>query len=91
MSQIREFEWDDTNEQHLLQRHGVTITETEEAFNRKSFYVTGRDKTKYCLGQTDEGRYLFMVYLKKEKGKIRVISARDMSEKERKLYKRKRL
>jgi uncharacterized DUF497 family protein len=39
----------------------------------------------YALGQTDTGRLLFVVFTAR-KNLIRVISARDMNKKERKVY-----
>ena len=39
----------------------------------------------YALGQTDSGRLLFIAFTMRE-DLIRVISARDMSRKERKVY-----
>lgn len=41
------------------------------------------------LGHTVAGRYLFIVYVLKGKGIARVITAIDMDEKTRKLYKRR--
>jgi len=41
----------------------------------------------YALGQTDRGRFLFLVFTIREK-LIRVISARDMSRREKKEYER---
>ena len=41
------------------------------------------------LGYTVAGRYLFVVYILKAKGLARVITAMDMDEKTRKLYKRR--
>ncbi len=40
----------------------------------------------YALGQTDVGRRLFVVFTLRGR-RIRVISARDVSRKERKVYK----
>jgi uncharacterized DUF497 family protein len=41
------------------------------------------------IGYTVAGRYLFVVYVLKSKGIARVITAIDMDEKTRKLYKRR--
>jgi len=42
------------------------------------------------LGYTISGRYLFVVYALKEKGSARVITAMDMDEKSRRLYRKRR-
>lgn len=41
-----------------------------------------------ALGVTNEGRFLFVVFTIRS-GKIRVVSARDMNKKERKIYREK--
>ncbi|MEW6407048.1 MAG: BrnT family toxin, partial [Chloroflexota bacterium] len=46
-----------------------------------------REKRYYCLGQTNANRWLFVAFTFR-KNKIRVISARDMSPKERRVYAR---
>ena len=40
------------------------------------------------LGVTDSGRMLFLVYEQKPNGVVRVFSAREMSDKERRTYRR---
>ena len=42
------------------------------------------------LGYAISGRYLFVVYTMKEKGLARVITAMDMDEKSRRLYRKRR-
>jgi uncharacterized DUF497 family protein len=41
------------------------------------------------LGYTIAGRYLFVVYVLKSKGVARVITAMDMDDKTRRLYRKK--
>ena len=43
----------------------------------------------YALGVTDDGRYLFVVFRRKPRGVVRVITARDMEPKEKRLYRRR--
>ena len=59
------------------------------AFDDEPWAKKGRGETRYMLGYTVAGRYLFVVYILKGKGKARVITALDMDEKTRKLYKRR--
>jgi uncharacterized DUF497 family protein len=40
------------------------------------------------LGVTDSGRMLFVVYEQKPNGVVRVYSAREMTDKERRVYRR---
>jgi uncharacterized DUF497 family protein len=72
-------------------RHRVTPLEAEQVFFHTPLLVrtdlahsqTGSRCT--VLGQTDEGRELFIAFVVRGK-RVRVVSARDMSRKERKAY-----
>ena len=87
---IHSFDWDEKNEDHIA-GHGVAIFEVEEAILfGKPFYQRGREDKYIAYGVTEEGRYLFIVFVIKGGGWIRVISARDMAEKEKRYYKKKR-
>jgi uncharacterized DUF497 family protein len=87
--EITEFEWDDDNVGHVA-RHNVSPDEIEDvAFDDEPWVKKGRGVTRYMLGYTVAGRYLFVVYVLKGKGRARVITAMDMDEKTRRLYKRR--
>jgi uncharacterized protein len=82
-----DFEWDEANEDKLLDRHGVTAYEAEQCFqNANSRRRTG--DALALLGKTDNDRMLFLVYEQKPNGVVRVYSAREMTEKERRAYRR---
>ena len=72
------------------EKHKVRPEECEEAFFNRAF-VAGDEKHSqteerfYLQGQTNAGRKLFVVFTIRG-NKIRVISARDMSRKERRIY-----
>lgn len=85
------FEWDKHNSGKIKTRHGVTPVECEQVFFNIPVIV-GDDKKHskienrfYVLGQTDSGRLLFLVFTVRN-DKLRVISARDMNRKERRVY-----
>jgi uncharacterized DUF497 family protein len=85
--EITEFEWDESNIEHIL-RHKASPDEVEDvAFDDEPWIKKGRKGTRYMLGYTAAGRYLFTVYVIKSKGIARVITSMDMDEKTRKLYK----
>jgi uncharacterized DUF497 family protein len=85
--EITEFEWDESNIEQIL-RHNVSPDEVEDvAFDDEPWIKKGRKGTRYMLGYTIAGRYLFTVYVIKSKGIARVITSMDMDEKTRKLYK----
>lgn len=90
MMRINSFDWDERNEDHIAE-HGVTIFEVEEAIMfGKPFYQRGREGKYIAYAVTEEGRYLFMVFVVKGGGQIRVISSRDMSEKEKHYYRKRK-
>jgi uncharacterized DUF497 family protein len=85
------FQWDAANAGKIWERHRVAPIECEEIFFNHPL-VIGEDERHsaaetrfYALGQTDAARFLFVVFTMRGK-LIRVISARDMSRKERKVY-----
>ena len=87
--EIREFEWSDRNIEHIA-RHNVSPDEVEDvAFDDEPWIRKGRKGTRYMLGFTIGGRYLFIVYRLKSEGISRVITAMDMDEKTRRLYKKR--
>ena len=87
--EIREFEWDDNNIEHIA-RHGVFSDEVEDvAFDDDPWIRKGRKGTRYMLGYTVAGRYLFVVYVLKSKGIARFITSMDMDDKTKKLYKKR--
>ncbi len=85
------FEWNGGNENKNWIKHGVSISECEQIFFNLPFVVnidykhSGIEDRFYALGHTDLGRELFIVFTTRN-SKVRVISARDMSKKEKKLY-----
>lgn len=82
-----EFEWDEHNEDKLLDRHGVTAAEAEQCF-RNPNDARRFKKDLLLLGKTDGDRMLLLVYQQKPNGVVRVYSAREMNERERQNYRR---
>ena len=84
-SRLPEFEWDEHNEEKLLERHNVSALEAEQCFaNPNTRRRHGNDLL--LLGVTDGGRMLFLVYEQKPSGVVRVYSAREMIDRERRTY-----
>lgn len=87
---IHGFDWDEKNKDHI-EEHGISIPEVEEAILfHNPFYQRGREGKYIAYSVTGEGRYLFMVFVIKGGGEIRVITARDMVEKEKRYYKKRK-
>jgi uncharacterized DUF497 family protein len=85
------FHWDDGNQGKNWEKHQVFDGEAEEIFFNDPF-VAGADPTHstkerryFALGQTDARRYLFVAFTIR-KQLIRVISAREMTTRERRRY-----
>ncbi len=87
------FQWDAGNSEKIWERHRVSQGECEEVFFNQPFLVTfdethSKDEPRYFgLGQTTAGRLLLVVFTIRGE-LIRVISARDVSRKEREVYER---
>ena len=79
----------------LVVKHAVETYEVEEVFlgSPKFRFVEKGDRegedVYMALGQTDDGRYLIVLFIHKKTKEVLVLSARDMAQKERKLYDRK--
>jgi hypothetical protein len=79
----------------IRREHQVEPYEVEEVFAGQPRIFRGpkghypREDVYYALGSTDAGRYLFIVYIKKRDGRALILSARDMTAKERRRFGRK--
>src|SRR5271165_4331472 len=93
-SRVAGFEWDAGNARKSVDKHGVSQAEAEEAFFNEPLLVLEDDRHSdaevrfHALGHTDETRRLLHITFTLRRGDtlIRVISARDMSAKERIAY-----
>ena len=87
--------WLDSIVEKLAWKHNVLTAEVEEALtghNRIFKKETGKVEGEHlynAFGQTDNGRYLSIFFIKKLTNKVLIITARDMSKSERKRYEKK--
>lgn len=85
------FEWDKYNINKNWEKHRVSPIESEQIFFNNPLFVADDIEHSeseirfYALGKTDRNRKLFISFTIRNK-KIRVISSRDMSKKERDNY-----
>ena len=85
------FDWDGANKNKNATKHDVAALECEQVFFNKPLLLhediahSKVEKRFYVLGQTDHSRKLFIAFTIRN-GLIRIISARDMSKRERKYY-----
>jgi uncharacterized DUF497 family protein len=87
------FDWDEGNSRKSADQHGVGQAEAEQVFFSESLLVTEDvrhslvERRFHALGRTLDGRHLHVTFTLRASGAlIRVISARDMSRKERKVH-----
>jgi uncharacterized protein len=94
MGQLAEcvgFDWDEGNLLKNWEKHGVSAFECEQIFFNRPFIAapdeahSSAEPRFYALGQTDAYRLLFIAFTIRGR-LIRVISARDMSRRERKVF-----
>lgn len=85
------FQWDEGNAGKNWLKHRVSPSECEQVFFHlpliPSYDIKRSEEENkyYTLGKTDTGRLLFIVFTIRRKN-IRIISARDMNKKERRIY-----
>lgn len=85
------FEWDEGNLLKNWETHRVSASECEQVFFNRPLVAIPDEKHSvdeprfYALGVTDAGRNLFVVFTVRQKN-IRVISARNMNRRERKVF-----
>lgn len=85
------FDWSGGNAEKNRDRHHVTPLEAEQVFFNTPLLAgadpghSDKEKRFYALGQTDEGRELFVAFTMRAR-RLRIVSARDMSRKERRVY-----
>jgi uncharacterized DUF497 family protein len=85
---ISRFDWDDDNVSHI-ERHQFTPEDVEGVFAGDYKVRRTRQKLYLALGETLDGRLAFVVFRRLPGGTIRVITARDMDDSERRLFRRK--
>lgn len=85
------FEWDPEKARENEQKHGVAFPEATEVFGDDHSSTVldpdhSTDEERHIIfGATRQGRYLVVSYTERE-GRIRLISARQMTPRERRAY-----
>ena len=92
-ARVAGFDWDAGNARKSADKHGVTQAEAEQAFFNQPLLVLSDDRHSaleqrfQAVGRTEAGRRLQITFtLRRNATLIRVVSARDMSAKERVVY-----
>ena len=86
---IYELVWSPERIEHIAQ-HSVTPDEVREICHGKPFIQRaksqGQNPVYYVLGQTNAGRYLFCVIIQFPDGRGYPVTARSMTDKEKRRY-----
>lgn len=95
LDKIEGFDWDEGNARKN-EKHSITQAEAEQVFFNEPLFITPEEshsesEQRYrTLGETGNGRHLTIIFTLRQSGAlIRIISARNMHAKERKLYEQK--
>lgn len=86
---FRDIRWTADREEHIA-RHGVSAGEVEQVvFGRPIFIDDQMDGSTIVLGQTADGRYLFVALLREDhRGNVFILTARSMDDGEKQTYRR---
>jgi uncharacterized protein len=88
---IEQIIWPEDRVEHIA-RHGVSPDEVEEVcFGQALVQRTrseGENPVYYVLGQTEAGRYLFCVVIRFPDGNGYPVTAREMTAKEKRRYRK---
>lgn len=74
---------------HIWERHRITLAEVEGACFAKPVLVRGREGCHVVFGQTEAGRFLYVVVVMMSRGRARLITAREMMPREHRFYQRR--
>lgn len=86
---IESLEIDDHILDKIESKHGISLVEVEEAcLSEKRHVRRSREGLYKFFGQTLAGRYMLAVLVHLERGNWRIVTAREMTDNERRLYNR---
>lgn len=89
MLYIESLEIDDHILDKIESKHGITFNEVEEAcLSDKRHIRKGKEGLYKLFSQTDAGRYILVVLINLGSGNWKVVTAREMTDSERQLYKK---
>jgi len=95
MKRLRPYAASPAIQRKIEEEHQVSFEELEEAFARNPLLLRGEtdqygERRYLALGATESGRRLLTVFTVSTPGRAKVITARQMSSSEQRLYRSKR-
>ncbi len=89
MLRIEALEIDQAVLDKIESKHGVDLDAAEEACYSNGRHVRrGREGLYKLFSRTEAGRYLLVVLADRGRGVFRIVTAREMTESEKRLYQR---
>jgi len=87
MLRIEALEIDDQILEKVESKHGVSFEEVEETCLSEAHHIRRSKEGLYKLfGQTAAGRYILVVLVNLGRGVWKIVTAREMTDSERRLY-----
>ena len=87
---ISRLDWDDYRIEHVA-KHDVEPHEVSEVCNDNFHLARRQGRNRYLVyGQTSDGRYLFVVLERVQESVYKPITARDMTDREKRNFRRLR-
>lgn len=87
MVRVKSLIWDDWNRNHI-KKHNVSEQEVEEVCRGVYKQQPAYNQRYLIFGRTNKGRQLTVVLARERKSRYYVVTARDMSPKERRMFAR---
>ena len=84
---IYEFIWDERVVEKIITKHRILPEEAEQVFQGKT-NVRSHRGVYIALGRTLAGRFLLVVFSQKGKSALKIVTVREMTTKEKRLYKK---
>jgi uncharacterized DUF497 family protein len=83
--------WDEETIEHIWERHHLTIEEVDEAFHDSEalIHAGGKYGRQVIYGRTEAGRYLVIIVKFESRQVAELVTARQMTDSEKRRYKRR--
>lgn len=89
------FEWDDSKANSNLKKHGVSFDEASTVFEDVNAFIqadkrhSDDESRVWLIGYSEQNRLLILSYTERSDGRIRLISARRVTPRERAIYEKR--
>ncbi len=90
-----EFEWSTDKAAHNQKKHGVSFFEATTVFDDEHAYIqadelhSDREPREIIVGYSERNRLLIVSFVQRANERIRIINARQVTKRERRIYEQK--